>query len=597
MPKCFKKHPLTAAMLLTGVLFSPAGFASANDTAVFPDISNKNVLVGFWHNWDGKSDGYQKGTSATMDLASVPEGYDVVTVAFMEGNGIPTFKPYNKTDSEFRADVAKLNARGQAVLLSLGGALAHIELKQGDAAKFADELVRLVELYGFDGLDIDLEGGAIGAGYNGTEIPAALKIVKGKYPKFIISMAPEFPHLRVGGAYQQLIQSLSGYYDFISPQYYNQAGDGVSTSEGYFAQNNDEKKAEFLFHLTDSIIHGKNGFIQIPASKFVIGLPSNPDAANNGYAKKETDVRSAWEKLAAQGTPIKGLMTWSINWDAGHSANGNNYGNEFVNRYAPLVHESSPGEPDTEAPSQPGKPSTVTSTGQVALSWSASQDNIGVTQYYIYRNGEKVATTALPQYTDRAVRPDTRYEYFVVASDKENNLSAPSQVVTVTTDKEELQEEDQQKPSIPSALKASSVGQNSLILSWQASTDNVGVKHYQIYRNGVQISTSALASFADSGLKAATSYQYQVVAVDTSDNASDKSQILMVTTQAEETTPGEYPNYREGASYSAGDIVRNNGSLYQCKPWPYTGWCAGAAWAYAPGAGQHWQQAWEAYKG
>ncbi len=56
---------------------------------------------------------------------------------------------------------------------------------------------------------------------------------------------------------------------------------------------------------------------------------------------------------------------------------------------------------------------------------------------------------------------------------------------------------------------------------------------------------------------------------------------------------GEYPTYKEGTPYRAGDIVTNNGKNYRCKPHPFTDWCAGAAWAYAPGTGSAWTQAWE----
>jgi hypothetical protein len=38
--------------------------------------------------------------------------------------------------------------------------------------------------------------------------------------------------------------------------------------------------------------------------------------------------------------------------------------------------------------------------------------------------------------------------------------------------------------------------------------------------------------------------------------------------------------------------VQNAGSWYECKPHPFTGWCNGAAWAYAPGVGTYWQDAW-----
>ena len=58
---------------------------------------------GFWHNWAaGASDGYQQGQFANMNLTDIPAEYNVVAVAFMKGRGIPTFKPYNLSDAEFR---------------------------------------------------------------------------------------------------------------------------------------------------------------------------------------------------------------------------------------------------------------------------------------------------------------------------------------------------------------------------------------------------------------------------------------------------------------------------------------------------------------
>ncbi|QGH62015.1 fibronectin type III domain-containing protein [Serratia proteamaculans] len=195
------------------------------------------------------------------------------------------------------------------------------------------------------------------------------------------------------------------------------------------------------------------------------------------------------------------------------------------------------------------------------------------------------------------MQPASHYDYFVVAKDKQGNLSVPSPTAQVTTDKGDTPVDDQQKPSTPQALKATSIKKDSLTLSWQASTDNVAIKHYQVYRNGIQIKTTALTSFADSSLTPATHYQYQVVAVDTSDNLSAKSQVLKVETLSQDVPPPKHPDYKEGTTYQAGDIVKNKGELYQCKPWPYTSWCAGAAWAYEPGAGQHWAQAWNAYKG
>jgi len=322
----------------------------ASDAAsLMPSLAGKKILMGFWHNWPaGPSDGYQRGQFANIALENVPKEYNVVAVAFMKGSGIPTFKPFNVSDAEFRRQVGVLNSQGRAVLISLGGADAHIELRAGQEQPLANEIIRLVETYGFDGLDIDLEQSAIDFAANKTVLPAALKLVKDHYAgqgkHFIISMAPEFPYLTASGKYVGYLQALEGYYDFIAPQFYNQGGDGVWVPEAnngsgaWIAQNNDAMKEDFLYYLTESLVTGTRGFTRIPADKFVIGLPANVDAAATGYVIDKTVVGNAMKRLAVKGHPIKGLMTWSVNWDNGTSKDRVPYNWEFCRRYGPLIH-------------------------------------------------------------------------------------------------------------------------------------------------------------------------------------------------------------------------------------------------------------------
>ncbi|AMQ83679.1 chitinase [Pseudomonas fluorescens] len=335
--------------------------SQASDAAsLMPSLAGKKILMGFWHNWPaGPSDGYQRGQFANITLENVPKEYNVVAVAFMTGSGIPTFKPFNVSDAEFRRQVGVLNSQGRAVLISLGGADAHIELRAGQEQPLANEIIRLVETYGFDGLDIDLEQSAIDFAANKTVLPAALKLVKDHYAgqgkHFIISMAPEFPYLTTSGKYVGYLQALEGYYDFIAPQFYNQGGDGVWVPEAnngngaWIAQNNDAMKEDFLYYLTESLVTGTRGFTKIPADKFVIGLPSNVDAAATGYVIDKTVVGNAMKRLAVKGHPIKGLMTWSVNWDNGTSKDRVPYNWEFSRRYGPLIHGAPSAAQGTDA--------------------------------------------------------------------------------------------------------------------------------------------------------------------------------------------------------------------------------------------------------
>lgn len=333
----------------------------ASDAAsLMPTLAGKKILMGFWHNWPaGPSDGYQRGQFANIALENVPKEYNVVAVAFMKGSGIPTFKPFNVSDAEFRRQVGVLNSQGRAVLISLGGADAHIDLRAGQEQPLANEIIRLVETYGFDGLDIDLEQSAIDFAANKTVLPAALKLVKDHYAgqgkHFIISMAPEFPYLTTSGKYVGYLQALEGYYDFIAPQFYNQGGDGVWVPEAnngngaWIAQNNDALKEDFLYYLTESLVTGTRGFTKIPADKFVIGLPANVDAAATGYVIDKTVVGNAMKRLAVKGHPIKGLMTWSVNWDNGTSKDRVPYNWEFSRRYGPLIHGAPSAAQGTDA--------------------------------------------------------------------------------------------------------------------------------------------------------------------------------------------------------------------------------------------------------
>ncbi|MPY23175.1 glycoside hydrolase family 19 protein [Shewanella sp. YLB-07] len=72
---------------------------------------------------------------------------------------------------------------------------------------------------------------------------------------------------------------------------------------------------------------------------------------------------------------------------------------------------------------------------------------------------------------------------------------------------------------------------------------------------------------------------------------SVKAHSVLVKVAGEIPPDGASP-YQAGHAYAAGDIVSNASGLYECKPFPYTAWCAGAAWAYEPGVGAAWQDAW-----
>lgn len=107
---------------------------------------------------------------------------------------------------------------------------------------------------------------------------------------------------------------------------------------------------------------------------------------------------------------------------------------------------------------------------------------------------------------------------------------------------------DTQAPSAPSNLVATSVNTNSVALSWSASTDNVGVTAYDIYRGGTLIGSTEGMSYTDSLLSAGTAYSYAVKARDAAGNTSEPSSTLSVTTQENTTPPVQGISYEAEAS-------------------------------------------------
>jgi chitodextrinase len=91
---------------------------------------------------------------------------------------------------------------------------------------------------------------------------------------------------------------------------------------------------------------------------------------------------------------------------------------------------------------------------------------------------------------------------------------------------------DTQPPSVPTGLEASAISSSQITVSWSASTDDVGVAGYQVFRDGTLVHTTAATSYTDTGLTPLTSYSYTVAAFDYSNNVSAPSDTLVVATAA-----------------------------------------------------------------
>lgn len=189
--------------------------------------------------------------------------------------------------------------------------------------------------------------------------------------------------------------------------------------------------------------------------------------------------------------------------------------------------------PDILAPSVPSNLTAAVGSNQVDLSWAASTDDVGLAGYTLYRDGAAYATLGAAEttFTDFFVQNGLTYSYTVDAFDAAGNHSAQSAAAVATLP-------DTQPPSTPGAFTATAANSMQVNISWSASTDNVGVAGYSLYRDGVLITMVSAAdlSYADLTVQPATTYSYVMDAFDAAGNHSAVTNPVNVTTPVQSST-------------------------------------------------------------
>ncbi|MFI5835717.1 PQQ-dependent sugar dehydrogenase [Micromonospora sp. NPDC051300] len=193
------------------------------------------------------------------------------------------------------------------------------------------------------------------------------------------------------------------------------------------------------------------------------------------------------------------------------------------------------GGSDAQPPTAPGNPRVSDLLcNSVTFAWNASTDNVAVAFYDIYHDGQQVRTVSGSTLsTSLTVVPGATWGLYVNARDAAGNVSQASSTVSITPPQCQV---DTTPPSAPAQLTGSASG-TTVSLSWTASTDNIGVRAYDVYRNGARVGTVSGAgtvppstTFIDTALTPTTSYQYYVRARDAQANVSSPSNSVTVTT-------------------------------------------------------------------
>ena len=205
---------------------------------------------------------------------------------------------------------------------------------------------------------------------------------------------------------------------------------------------------------------------------------------------------------------------------------------------------------DTQAPSVPaGLTGTAVSATQVNLTWTASTDNVGVTGYQVFLNNVVVGTTATTSFQNTGLTAGTTYNYRVNAFDAASNYSGWTVTPVSVTPPGTAPGSDTTAPSIPTGLTGTAVSATQINLTWNASTDNVGVTGYYVYLNDVALATTTTTSMQYAGLAAGTTYNFRVSAYDAVPNhGAWNAAPVSVTTPA---APGQPPGSSQTATFSS----------------------------------------------
>lgn len=288
-----------------------------------------HAVTGYWQNFNNGA--------TVQKLSAVQSQYDIIAVAFADATTTPGAVSFTLdsaglggyTVDQFKADIKAKQAAGKKVIISIGGQNGTISVSDSaSATNFANSVYSLMQTYGFDGVDIDLENGL-----NATYMSQALRSLSAKAgASLVITMAPQTIDMQsTSNGYFQTALNIKDILTVVNMQYYNSGSmlgcDGKVYSQG---------SVDFLTALACIQLEGG-----LAPSQVGLGLPASTSGAGSGYVSPSI-VNNALDCLA-KGTNcgsfkpsktypgLRGAMTWSTNWDA-------SAGNAWSNAVGPHVH-------------------------------------------------------------------------------------------------------------------------------------------------------------------------------------------------------------------------------------------------------------------
>ncbi len=161
---------------------------------------------------------------------------------------------------------------------------------------------------------------------------------------------------------------------------------------------------------------------------------------------------------------------------------------------------------------------------KVNLSWQPPAKGQAA-GYKLYRDGRLIATTVEPAYRDSGLAAATLHRYYVTAIDDKGNSSAASNTASATT----AGAVDTTPPSQPASFRVSKAEATQISMTWAASSDDMGVEGYEIWRDGVRLAQVTTRAYLDRQVDPLTLYVYKVRAYDKAGNFSGFTTLSVAT--------------------------------------------------------------------
>ncbi|HCX22779.1 MAG TPA: hypothetical protein DHN29_12740 [Cytophagales bacterium] len=186
-------------------------------------------------------------------------------------------------------------------------------------------------------------------------------------------------------------------------------------------------------------------------------------------------------------------------------------------------------EEDFTPPSAPANLMLLeTTSSTVSFQWDASTDDVGVNDYLIYQDGVLIDSTSDTEMTIEGLMSNTSYNFYVEARDESGNRSESSEVLSITTEQEFV--EDITAPSTPGNLRISNSSTSSITLEWDESFDDIGVNRYVVFQDNDPSDSTGQTTITIEDLPAGRNLSFHVVAKDAAGNTSSSSNTVLLST-------------------------------------------------------------------